>query len=97
MEPDRMENETGQEPRAVALRYDEGADAAPRVVAQGVGEAAEAILAAARDHDVPIQEDSELVGLLAACDLGAEIPLELYEAVAELLSWLYALNEGARS
>ena len=45
-----------------------------------------------REHGVPVREDRDLVELLCACDVGDEIPLELYGAVAEILSWLYARN-----
>ena len=78
--------------RVVALRYDEDEGRAPRVVASGAGEVARHILEVARAKGVPVREDPDLVELLAACDLGDEIPLELYEAVAELLTWLYRLN-----
>lgn len=78
-------------PRAVALRYD-GARAAPEVVAKGRGETAQRILALAREHDVPVRTDPDLLELLAACEVGEEIPLELYAAVAELLAYLYRVN-----
>lgn len=78
--------------RAVSLRYDRARSSAPRVTAKGDGELARAILAIARAHDVPVQEDPDLVALLAACDLGEEIPTELYHAVAELLVHLYRMN-----
>jgi flagellar biosynthesis protein len=78
-------------PRAVALRYEPGRGA-PRVAAKGQGDLAEAILALARHHGVPVREDPDLLVLLAACDLGAEIPAELYQTVAELLAYLYRLN-----
>ena len=77
--------------RAVALRYDEAASRAPEVVARGVGDVAERILDAAR-AGVPVREDPDLLELLAGCDLGDEIPVELYSAVAELLTWLYGIN-----
>lgn len=77
---------------AVALRYDRDADAAPSLVAKGKGEVAELILAFAREHDVPVREDSDLVQLLAVCDVGDRIPADLYAAVAELLAYLYRLN-----
>ena len=79
-------------PRAVALRYDDESDSAPRVVAAGEGAVAEAILALARENDIPVREDADLLSLLAGCELGDEIPAELYEAVAELLTFLYRLN-----
>jgi len=78
--------------RVVALRYDPAVRAAPEVVAKGKGEAAERILALARDHGVPVREDADLLQLLAACEVGDEIPLELYTVVAELLAYLYKLN-----
>jgi flagellar biosynthesis protein len=82
--------------RAVALRYDEESTCAPRMVAHGVGEVAQRILDTAAAHGVPVEADADLVELLAGCELNAEIPLELYSAVAELLSWLYVLNGGLR-
>lgn len=82
--------------RAVALRYDgpaaAGAHAVPTVVAKGQAAVAQAILDLARAHGVPVREDRDLLALLSACDLGAEIPAELYRAVAELLVWVQAAN-----
>jgi flagellar biosynthesis protein len=79
-------------PAAAALRYRSSRGAAPQVVARGRGEVAERILALAREHDVPVHEDADLLELLATCDLGDEIPPELYAVVAELLLYLYRLN-----
>ena len=79
--------------RAIALRHDRRSDAAPSVVAKGGGEVAERILACAREHGVAVREDRDLVELLSACEVGEEVPIELYEAVARLLSLLYVLNE----
>jgi flagellar biosynthesis protein len=81
---------------AVALRYERDDLRAPRVTARGAGELAQRILALAQQHDVPVREDPDLLELLAACDLGAEIPPELYHAVAELLAFFQRLN-GARA
>jgi flagellar biosynthesis protein len=78
--------------QVVALRYDAEREGAPKVVASGRGDAAEAILAAAHEHGVPVEEDAALLGLLAGCEVGEEIPAELYEAVAELLTWLYRVE-----
>lgn len=82
---------------AVALRYERGSDAAPTVTAKGRGATAEAILAAARAHGVPVREDPDLVELLARCELGDAIPEELYSAVARILGYLYALNSTLAS
>jgi flagellar biosynthesis protein len=76
----------------VALRWSGDDGSAPRVTAKGKGEVADAILAAARAHGVPVREDRDLVELLSACDLLDEIPSELYAAVARILAYLHALN-----
>jgi flagellar biosynthesis protein len=84
--------------RAVALNFDPATMSSPQVVAAGQGEIAERIIALARQHDVPIKEDPDLVAVLAALDIGSAIPPELYQAVAEVLAFVYRLNaaEGAR-
>ncbi len=82
--------------RAVALRYSEEEDSAPRVVARGIGEVAGRILEAAKENNVPVREDGDLLELLSLCDIGEEIPEELYSSVAELLSYLWSLNEELR-
>lgn len=78
--------------RAAALRYERATGSAPHVLARGRGETAERILQLAREHGVPVREDPDLVELLCACEVGDEIPIELYGAVAEILAWLYAHN-----
>ncbi len=78
--------------RAAALRYDAGADAAPRVVASGRGLVAERIIAEARAAGVPVRDDAALAEALAGLDLGANVPEELYRAVAETLAWAYRLE-----
>lgn len=81
--------------QAVALAY-EPEDGAPRVLAKGRGLLAEEIIAHAREAGVFVHESPELVSLLMQVDLDARIPPELYIAVAELLAWLYRLEqEGA--
>ncbi len=79
---------------AVALAYGPG-DLAPRVLAKGRGLVAENILARAREAGVYVHESRELVSLLLQVDLDARIPPQLYVAVAELLAWLYRLEQGA--
>lgn len=76
---------------AVALSYREG-DAAPRVVAKGYGVLADTIVRTAREHGLYVHESTELVGLLMQVDLDSRIPPALYQAVAELLAWLYQLE-----
>jgi flagellar biosynthesis protein len=79
-------------PKAVALKYDGKKDKAPRVVARGRGAIAEKIMAVARENDVPLHEDKNLVQILEALELETEIPPELYRAVAEVLAFIYRLN-----
>ncbi len=82
--------------KAVALKYEPEKDRAPRVVAKGQGYLAELILELARQHSIPIREDHELIRELFRLEIEAEIPPELYEAVAVILAWAYGLNRKAR-
>lgn len=75
--------------KAVALRYAPDRQKAPILVAKGKGQMAETILQKAREHGVPVQEDSSLVEVLSKLDLDQEIPPELYQLVAEVLSFIY--------
>ncbi len=76
---------------AVALKYAPG-DAAPKVVAKGRGLIAAEIISRAREHGVYVHESPELVALLSDVDLDDRIPPALYIAVAELLAWLYQVE-----
>lgn len=78
--------------RAVALRYQDEVDHAPRVLAKGQGDIAERIIALAKEHGVPLHEDHDLVHLLVVLDLNEEIPPTLYRALAEVLAILYRAN-----
>ncbi len=75
---------------AVALYYD--GDKAPTITAKGSGEIAEQIIALAREHGIPLQENAALSELLSRLDLGTEIPPELYLAVAEVIAFAYLLS-----
>ena len=81
--------------RAVALKYNVEMDRAPRLVAQGRGEVAERILVLAREHGIPLHRDPDLVEALATLDLGDVIPENLYQAVAEVLAFIYRANTAA--
>jgi flagellar biosynthetic protein FlhB len=77
---------------AVALRYEPG-KGAPRVVAKGAGAVAAAIRERATEHRVPMVEDVPLARALhAACDIGQEVPAELYGAVAQVLAFVMSLR-----
>ncbi|MBU0680925.1 MAG: EscU/YscU/HrcU family type III secretion system export apparatus switch protein [Proteobacteria bacterium] len=81
--------------KAVALRYNPEKETAPRVIGKGLGLVAEQILELAREHNIPIHEDRDLVEVLAKLDPGQEIPSETYLIVAEILSFIYKTNEAA--
>jgi len=85
-----------KKPQAVALKYQPHSDPAPRVVAKGKGKLAEKIIEIARAHHVHIQNDPDLIEVLAQLDLDAEIPPDLYAVVAELLSFVYSLNRSKK-
>lgn len=80
---------------AVALHYEQGHEDAPVVVASGRGAIAEQILGLAFASGVKVREDADLAEMLAAVDVGTEIPMEAYAAVAEILVYLYGANARA--
>ncbi|MDI1245240.1 MAG: flagellar type III secretion system protein FlhB, partial [Rhodoferax sp.] len=78
---------------AVALQYRDKEMRAPRVVAKGVDLVALRIRAVAAEHKIPILEAPPLTrALYRHTELGHEIPLALYSAVAEVLAWAYQLQ-----
>jgi len=80
---------------AVALRYQPGQTAAPRVVAKGKNYLAARIREVARQNQVPVVENPPLAqALYKAVEVGHEIPVHLYRAVAEILAYLYRVLNG---
>jgi flagellar biosynthesis protein len=69
--------DAGKKQKAVALRYDETKSDAPQILASGSGLVAETIIERAREAGIHIQEDADLVELLAKVPVGEEIPPEL--------------------
>jgi flagellar biosynthetic protein FlhB len=83
---------------AVALKYDSLTMNAPKVIAKGPGKIAERIREMASEYDIPIMENKELArNLYAAVDVGQEIPAALYQAVAEILAYIYRLKSNYKS
>ncbi len=79
---------------AIALRYDDETPA-PVVLAKGVDEVALAMKAVAREHRVPIIENRPLArSLLKTAKLGVPIPVETYEAVAQVIAQVLRLRAG---
>lgn len=73
--------------KAVALRYDENKDAAPVIVASGLGYMAERIVETANQNGVPVYEDNSLATVLTQLDLGTPIPEELYQAIVDIYAY----------
>ncbi len=86
-------NTDEQDKKAVAVKYDREKDHAPRVTAKGRSLMAERIIEVAKEHDIPMYEDKELVQVLEALDLDTEIPPEMFRAVAEVLAFIYRMNK----
>jgi flagellar biosynthetic protein FlhB len=79
---------------AVALKYDGGRMGAPTVVAKGMNLVAEKIRQLAAEHKVPVLEAPPLArALYRHSDIGDQIPAALYAAVAEVMAYVYQLNQ----
>ena len=77
--------------KAVAIVYDH--TGAPRIVAKGVGEVARKIIETADAEGIPIQKNEVLIEALMQVELTKEIPPQLYQAVAEILAFIYRLDK----
>ncbi|AKQ67677.1 Flagellar biosynthesis protein FlhB [Myxococcus hansupus] len=77
---------------AIALKYDKEKDGAPRVVAKGMRLKAEKIREIAREHNIPLMRNVNLANALYRVEVGHEVPEELYDAVAEVLNFVYELQ-----
>ncbi|KFA89547.1 EscU/YscU/HrcU family type III secretion system export apparatus switch protein [Archangium violaceum] len=77
---------------AIAIKYDKEKDTAPRVVAKGMRLKAEKIREIARQYNIPVMRNVSLANALYRIDVGQEIPEELYDAVAEVLNFIFELQ-----
>ncbi len=78
---------------AVAIKYDRAQNSAPIVVAKGARKVAERIKEIAAENGVPIVENKPLArALFKSVDIGMEIPVDLYKAVAEVLAYVYRIK-----
>ena len=82
--------------KAVAILYDEEKSSAPQVIASGKGLIARKIIETAKAAGIHIREDANLIELLAKIPIGNEIPVELYKTVAEMLAFVYRVNNKYR-
>jgi flagellar biosynthesis protein len=73
---------------AIALQYDKVNAPTPRVIAKGKGATGDAIIALAREHGIPIEENVLLAQALSQVEIGDDIPEALYRAVAEVLIFI---------
>lgn len=79
---------------AIALRYDKDKDPAPMLVAKGADLVAMRIKDIAKENNVPIIENKNLARtLFARVDINEPIPVELYQAVAEIIAYIYSLKK----
>ncbi len=76
---------------AISLEYIPD-QSAPKVTAKGSGYIAQEILSLAKEHNIPIKQDSALTELLSQVEIDHEIPEVLYEAVAQVLIFAYSLS-----
>lgn len=80
---------------AVAIKYNAKTMSAPIIIAKGKRKLAEKIKSIAYEHDIPVIEDPHLARTLySACEIGLEIPYELFQAVAEVLALVYRVKEA---
>lgn len=77
----------------MALEYEQGSDDPPVIVAKGQGLLAEKILELAFANGVSVRQDAALADMLSAFELDSEIPEEALMAVAEILAYIYAVNQ----
>lgn len=78
--------------KAIALEYNKGLNA-PKVVATGKGCVADNIIKKAHENNIPVHEDQKLANNLVELNLGDEIPQDLYEAVAQVLAFIYDVDK----
>ncbi|MDD2400810.1 MAG: EscU/YscU/HrcU family type III secretion system export apparatus switch protein [Clostridia bacterium] len=89
---------TNDNKKAVALKYEkEQGVGVPRIIAVGKGGIADKIIEIAKKEKVPLVVDTEVVEKLVQLPVGVDIPLELYEAVAGILVFIYKLDREARA
>ncbi len=78
---------------AAAIKYDANKNASPILLAKGKGSIAEEIIRLAEENEIPLYQDPALAKLLGSLELETEIPPELYTLVAEVLAFVYKLEQ----
>ena len=80
--------------KAVALKYRPKIDDAPKIIAKGQGKVAEKIIEIAKEHQLHIHNDPDLIEVLSQLDINEEIPPDLYIVIAEMLAFVYSINRS---
>jgi len=84
----------GEQKKAVALNFDYPKDNVPSIAATGTGDEAEFIVAIAEEYSIPVYKDAPLAKALGQLEVGDLVPPELYTAVAEVLAFVYSLDQN---
>jgi flagellar biosynthesis protein len=79
---------------AIAIEQSGGKNSVPKVIAGGRGDIARQILEIAFQNGIKVREDADLAELLSAVDVESEIPLDAFAAVAEILTYVYQINNA---
>ncbi len=82
---------------AIALGYESEKNSAPTILAKGIGELAEKIINTAEQNEILIKEDPLLFDSLYSLSVGDEIPVKAYRAVAEILAFVYKLEDQKKA
>lgn len=88
MSQSKPENRKG----AIALGYDLNKNEAPKIIAKGFGEIAAKIIKVAQENNIVIHNDQLLFNSLYRLEVGEEIPVKMYQVIAELLAYVYKIN-----
>ena len=78
--------------KAASLQYDKKSSNAPKLTAYGKGSIASNIIDVAKQHNIPIKKDEDMLNMLSVIEVNEEIPTELYKAVAEVFSFIYGIS-----
>jgi len=82
---------------AVAIGYDKEKNTAPVILATGKNSLAEKIIQEAEKHDIHIEQNQELAELLSIVEVNQHIPKQAYEAIAQILSYIYSKRSSPAS
>jgi len=88
-----MSNTNKQRTQAIALQWQPLQEAVPKVKASGSGALADEILRLAKENNIPIRENKDLVQILSLLDIGQSIPAQVHTAIAEILAFIYWTNQ----